>query len=265
MTSQSTPSTPAGTATGAGRSTAESQGTGAGTATAESRRTAIVTGGSRGFGRAVAAELAGQDWVVLIDGRDRLAVEDAAQAIGAVAVPGDVTDAAHRRELVRTAQQSTGRLDLVVNNASSLGPSPLPRLERYPLEELGEVLRTNVVSPLGLVQEALPLLRASGGAVLNVTSDAAVEGYAGWGGYGASKAALEQLSRVLAEEEPSLPVWWLDPGDMRTRMHQDAFPGEDISDRPEPETVAPAVVRLLGVRPPSGRIRAADLLAERMA
>lgn len=230
-----------------------------------SQSTAIVTGGSRGFGRAVAAELAGRGWVVLIDGRDGRAVEDAAAATGAVAVVGDVTDPAHRRQLVQTAGQRTGRLDLVVNNASTLGPSPLPRLAQYPLEELAEVMRTNVLSPLGLVQEALPLLRASAGAVLNITSDAAVEAYAGWGGYGASKAALEQLSRVLAEEEPGVRVWWLDPGDMRTRMHQDAFPGEDISDRPPPEAAVPGLRRLIGEDLPSGRYRARELELETAA
>ena len=143
-----------------------------------------------------------------------------------------------------------------------LGPSPQPTLAEYPLDVLAGVYEVNVVAPVGLVQLALPLLRASGGTIVNVTSDAAVEGYEGWGGYGSSKAALEQVSNVLAAEEPDLRVYWFDPGDMRTAMHQEAFPGEDISDRPEPETVVPALRRLLAERPPSGRFRAAELLAE---
>jgi NAD(P)-dependent dehydrogenase (short-subunit alcohol dehydrogenase family) len=222
--------------------------------------TAIITGGSRGLGRALAEDLARDGWYVVIDGRDAKAVEEAAASAGAQPVPGDVVDATHRRQLVDAVRRATGRLDVVVNNASTLGPTPLPRLRDLPVEVLEHVYRVNVVAPLGLVQEALPLLSAVDGAVLNVTSDAAVEPYEGWGGYGSSKAALEQLSNVLAAEEPALRVWWLDPGDMRTRMHQDAFPGEDISDRPEPQTVVPAVRALLRERPPSGRVRAADLL-----
>jgi NAD(P)-dependent dehydrogenase (short-subunit alcohol dehydrogenase family) len=220
--------------------------------------TTIITGGSRGLGRALAADLAADGWHVIIDGRDVAAVLETADAIGAHAVPGDVTDPAHRRALVAAAE-ATGRLDLLVNNASTLGASPLPRLSTVPLDVVEHVYRVNVVAPLGLVQAARSLLLASDGAVLDVTSDAAVEGYEGWGVYGSSKAALEQLSNVLAAEEPGLRVWWFDPGDMRTRMHQDAFPGEDISDRPLPETVVPAVRALLRRRPPSGRVTAADL------
>jgi NAD(P)-dependent dehydrogenase (short-subunit alcohol dehydrogenase family) len=159
------------------------------------------------------------------------------------------------------AARRRGRLDLVVNNASGLGPSPLPSLRHHPLDALEDLYRTNVVAPLGLLQLALPLLQVTRGAVIDVTSDAAVEAYEGWGGYGSTKAALEQLGNVLAVEEPAVRVWTFDPGDMRTQMHQDAFPGEDISDRPEPATVVPAIRRLLDERPPSGRIRAADLLA----
>ena len=213
---------------------------------------AIITGASRGFGRALAENLVRDGWAVVVDARH------GPFPAGAHPVPGDITDPAHRAELVATAR-SRGRLDLVVNNASSLGPSPLPSLGAYPLDELESVLRVNVVAPLALVQLALPLLVTSGGAVVNITSDAAVEGYEGWGGYGASKAALDQLSNVLAAEVPGVRVWAFDPGDMRTQMHQDAFPGEDISDRPEPETVVPALRRLLADRPPSGRVRASDL------
>jgi NAD(P)-dependent dehydrogenase (short-subunit alcohol dehydrogenase family) len=227
---------------------------------------AIITGGSHGLGRALAEDLARTGWSVVIDGRDREALDAAATAIGpgAVAVPGDVTDPAHRADLVDAAARF-GRLDLLVNNASRLGPSPLPRLRELAPADLEQIHRTNVVAPLALVQAARPLLSAAGGAIINVTSDAAVEPYEGWGGYGSSKAALEQLSHVLAAEEPALRVWWVDPGDMRTRMHQEAFPGEDISDRPLPAAVVPAIRRLLDDRPPSGRIRAADLLAAQPA
>ena len=217
-------------------------------------QTAIITGGTRGFGRALAESLAADGWRVIVDGRTPVDVA------GAIVVPGDVTDAVHRAALVEAAGR---RLDLLVNNASTLGPSPLPRLADLPVDAIGEVFRTNAGAPLALIQRALPLLRATpGAAVVNVTSDAAVEAYEGWGLYGASKAALDQLSNVLAAEEPDVRVWAFDPGDMRTQMHQDAFPGEDISDRPEPETVAvPALRRLLADRPASGRVRATDLVA----
>ena len=150
--------------------------------------------------------------------------------------------------------------DLLVNNAGTLGASPLPALADYPPDELRVAFEVNVIAPIALTQLVLPLLRASGGAVLNITSDAAEQAYAGWGGYGAAKAALEQASNVLAAEENTLRVWWVDPGDMRTRMHQDAFPGEDISDRPQPGSVIPALRRLIAERPPSGRYRAAELM-----
>jgi NAD(P)-dependent dehydrogenase (short-subunit alcohol dehydrogenase family) len=221
--------------------------------------TAIVTGGSRGFGRAIAEYLVREGWHVIIDGRDAEAVNRASGLIGAQAVPGDVAEPIHRHELIDAAR-ATGRLDLLVNNASTLGVSPLLPLRDLGLDVLEDVYRINVVAPLALIQEALPILTASDGAIVNITSDAAREGYEGWGGYGSSKAALEQLSNVLAAEEPQLRVWWLDPGDMRTQMHQDAFPGEDISDRPEPETVVPAVAVLLDRRPESGRVRASEIL-----
>ena len=224
--------------------------------------TAIITGASRGLGLALATELVGDGWHVIADGRDKEALRAALGPLGPAVevVPGDVTDPEHRARLISLAQQS-GRLDLLVNNASSLGVSPLPRLAAYPLDELEAAYRTNVVAPLALSQLALPLLAASAGAIVNVTSDAAVEAYPGWGGYGSSKAALEQLSAVMAIEEPGLRIWWFDPGDMRTQMHQDAFPGEDISDRPDPASVVPALRRIVADRPQSGRVRAADLLA----
>jgi len=226
-------------------------------------KTTIITGGSRGFGLALAGALVTAGWNVVIDGRDRPTLEGAAANLGprARAVPGDVADAEHRQDLLAAARQ-LGDLTLLVNNASSLGPSPLPRLRDLALEDLTELHRVNVAAPLAMIQLALPLLEAAGGAVVNVTSDAAVEAYEGWGAYGASKAALEQLSNVLSVEEPAVRIWWLDPGDMRTDMHQAAFPGEDISDRPLPETVAPVIFRLLSLRPPSGRLRAVDLLAK---
>jgi len=222
---------------------------------------ALITGGSGGFGRALAAALVGEGWRAVVDGRDAAALHAAAAEIGSGAVPvaGDVTDPAHREALVEHVRR-LGRLDLLVNNASTLGASPLPRLADLHLETFRRVLEVNVVAPLALTQLVLPLLEESGGAVLDLTSDASVEAYETWGGYGSSKAALDQLSAVFAEEHPAIRVWAFDPGDMRTRMHQDAFPGEDVSDRPEPETVVPAVLRLLRERPPSGRVRASDLL-----
>ncbi len=227
--------------------------------------TAIVTGGSRGFGLALAGALLTEGWSVVIDGRDRPSLEAAAKRLGPRAhpVPGDVADARHRETLVSTAEE-LGGLDLLVNNAGSLGPTPLPQVRDLAPEALVDLFRINVAAPLALIRAALPLLEANpiGGAIANITSDAAVEAYEGWGAYGASKAALEHLSRVLAVEMPELRVWWFDPGDMRTAMHQEAFPGEDISDRPRPEAIAPAMLRLLASRPPSGRIRAADLLAQ---
>ncbi len=227
---------------------------------------AVVTGGSRGLGLAMAQALGRRGWRLVLDARGVTELERAAATIvGAeevVVCPGDVADAVHRRALVAAAE-ALGGLDLLVNNASLLGPSPQPSLAEYPLEVLARVYEVNVLAPLGLIQLALPLLAASGGAVLNVTSDAAVEPYEGWGGYGSSKAALEQLSNVLAAEQPGLRVWWVDPGDMRTQMHQEAFPDEDISDRPWPEERVPALLRLIDDRPPSGRYRAVDLPPER--
>jgi NAD(P)-dependent dehydrogenase (short-subunit alcohol dehydrogenase family) len=229
------------------------------------RATALITGASRGLGLALACRLAADGWNLVIDGRDATALGraraeiDAAGAGTVVALAGDVDDPVHVTALV-SAAAGQGRFELLVNNAGALGPSPLPHVAWLRTGDLERLLRTNVVAPLRLVQAALPHLRARRGAIVNITSDAAVEGYEGWGGYGASKAALEQLSRVLAAEEPELGVYWVDPGDMRTQMHQDAFPGEDISDRPTPDSRAPGLVRLIGARPPSGRYRVTDWL-----
>ena len=223
--------------------------------------TAIVTGAGTGFGLAVTAALAARGDTVLACARDADRLRAATAGLpGVRALPGDVTDPTFRAELITAAG---GRLDLLVHNAGELGPSPLPRLAHYPLDALRAVLETTVLAPLGLTRLALPLLRAApAGTVITLSSDAAVEAYPGWGGYGAAKAALDQLAAVLAVEEPGLRVWAFDPGDMRTALHQRAFPGEDISDRPLPETVVPALLRLLDTRPPSGRVRAADLLVD---
>ena len=204
-------------------------------------RTAIVTGGSRGLGLALVQALSAAGWSVVTDGRDGAALHAAVDALpGVTAIPGDVTDPAHRDALVAAA----GAVDLVVNNAGGLGPSPLPALADYPLAAFVELFTVNVAAPLGLVQAALPHLRA-GAVVVDVTSDASVEAYPGWGGYGASKAALDHVGRVLAVERPDLRVLSIDPGDMRTRMHQDAFPGEDISDRPPPGDSVPGILALV--------------------
>jgi NAD(P)-dependent dehydrogenase (short-subunit alcohol dehydrogenase family) len=224
---------------------------------------ALITGASRGLGRALATGLAREGYTLIIDARNAAALQEMAAELrvagGTVtAISGDVTDPAHQAALLR-ATQTAGRLDVLINNAGTLGASPLPALADYPPADLRTAFEANVIAPIALIQLMLPLLRASGGAVLNITSDAAREAYAGWGGYGAAKAALEQASNVLAAEETGLRVWWADPGDLRTDMHQQAFPGEDISDRPRPESVVPAFVRLISQRLPSGRYRAADL------
>lgn len=224
-------------------------------------RTALITGGSRGFGRATAEALAARGWQLVLDGRDTHALLATAEALpGALAVPGDVADAVHRTRLAE-AVRKLGPLDLLLNNASTLGPSPLPPLAAAPLDDVRRAYEVNVLAPLALVQELLPLLRAAGGTVVNVSSDAAVEPYPTWGAYGSTKAALDQLTAVLGAEEESLRAYAFDPGDMRTAMHQEAFPGEDISDRPLPETVVPALLRLLDERPDSGRYRASQMLA----
>jgi NAD(P)-dependent dehydrogenase (short-subunit alcohol dehydrogenase family) len=223
-------------------------------------RIAIVTGASRGLGLALASALANDGWSLVINARGSEALGEAARALGdsatVVAIAGDVADPEHRSRLVAAAAR-LGGLDLLVNNASVLGPSPQPTLAEYPLDVLSTIFDVNVTAPLGMIQEALPLLRASSGTIVNVTSDAAIGGYEGWGGYGSSKAALEQISNVLAAEEPAVTVIWFDPGDMNTAMHQEAFPGEDISDRPPPESSVPPLLRILEAGRPSGRYQAA--------
>jgi NAD(P)-dependent dehydrogenase (short-subunit alcohol dehydrogenase family) len=223
---------------------------------------AIITGASRGLGLALARTLANNGWALVIDARGERELERAARELGRLtevtAVAGDVADPAHRHVLIAAAGE---QLDLLVNNASVLGPSPQPELSQYPLGELKAVYEVNVHAPLALAQLALPRL-ADGGAIVNVTSDAATEAYEGWGGYGSSKAALEQLSAILAAEQPAIRVYAVDPGDMRTQMHQDAFPGEDISDRPPPEDSVPGLLALIEGELPSGRYRAKEVAAD---
>jgi NAD(P)-dependent dehydrogenase (short-subunit alcohol dehydrogenase family) len=229
---------------------------------------ALVTGGSRGLGNALISALLARGWSVVTDARNSAELEAAAlelrsglpQGAELRALTGDVTDADHRHALARAATD-LGGLDLVVNNAGILGPSPQPPLAEYPLDRLREVYEANTIAALGLLQATLPLLRGSSDPrVLNVTSDASIQAYERWGGYGSSKAALEQLGRVLAVEEPWLRVWNVDPGDMATQMHQEAFPGEDISDRPSPESVVGTLVGLIHSQRSSGRYMAADLV-----
>ncbi|MEU9120843.1 SDR family oxidoreductase [Streptomyces sp. NPDC048506] len=280
---------------------------------------AIITGASKGLGRALAEALAVRGWDLVVDARSAGPLEEAARglrSVGArvVALPGDVTDGGHRAALVAAAGE-LGGLDLLVNNASALGAEPLVRLAELPLEGFRRALEVNAVAPLGMIKEAMPLLRGSrnfsylssygadapyigdaprggdagkgetydphpysgntqnaklsvsstysgvAGAILTISSDAAVEAYPTWGGYGASKAALEQQSAVLAEEEPGLRVWWVDPGDMRTDLYAAAVPDDDVSGRPAPATVVPALLRLLDEAAPSGRYTAAGLRA----
>ena len=222
---------------------------------------ALVTGASLGLGRALATELVARGWSLVVDGRRANLLDDLVRELepsSVTALPGDVADPAHRSTL-RAAVQRHGRLDLLVNNASNLGPSPLPHLRDYPPDQLAAVYQIDVLAPLTLIQLHHSLLTASAGTVVNITSDAGVEAYAGWGGYGSAKAALDQASAVLAVEEPALAVYAFDPGDMQTEMHQQAFPGEDISDRPRPQSVVPALLALIERRPASGRYRARDL------
>jgi NAD(P)-dependent dehydrogenase (short-subunit alcohol dehydrogenase family) len=222
--------------------------------------TAIVTGASRGLGLALSRGLAERGWRLVIDARDAAALEAAAAGLpNVVTVPGDVSDPSHRHALVEAAGE---RVDLLVNNASLLGPSPQPPLADYPLDVLEAVYRVNVIAPLALIQLALPRLTEDA-RIVNVTSDAAVEPYEGWGGYGSSKAALEQLTAILAAEHPARRVYAIDPGDMNTRMHQEAFPGEDISDRAAPEERVPGLLALIEGDLPSGRYAAAALSESR--
>ena len=223
---------------------------------------ALVTGASRGLGRAVARALADRGWSLVVDARRPADLAVSTRDLPrVVAIPGDVTDPVHRADLI-AAIERLGQLDVLINNASALGPSPLPPLRNYPLADLRRVYETNLLAPLALIQLLAAPLEAAHGTVINVTSDAAVEAYPGWGGYGSSKAALDQLTNILAAEEGELRCYAFDPGDMRTEMHQQAFPGEDISDRAEPESVVPALLRLIDERPPSGRYRAGDLTIE---
>jgi NAD(P)-dependent dehydrogenase (short-subunit alcohol dehydrogenase family) len=223
--------------------------------------TGIITGASRGLGRALGRTLAGRGWRLVIDARGAVGLGEAARELGrlsdVVAIAGDVSDARHRRELVDAAGPA---VELLVNNASVLGPSPQPPLADYPSHEFERVYEVNLLAPLRLIQLALPRM-PEGGRILNVTSDAAVEAYEGWGGYGSAKAALERLSAVLAAEQPGLRVYAVDPGDMRTQLHQRAFPGEDISDRPPPEASVPGLLPLVDGVLPSGRYRAAEVAA----
>jgi NAD(P)-dependent dehydrogenase (short-subunit alcohol dehydrogenase family) len=220
---------------------------------------AIITGASRGLGLALARSLAEQGWTLVIDARARRELEQAADELSAMtevaALPGDVADPKHREALLAAAGKT---IDVLVNNASVLGPSPQPRLGDYPLDRLARVYAVNVLAPLALTQLVLPRMPKDG-RIINVTSDAALEAYDGWGGYGSSKAALDQLSAVLAVEQPSLRVYAVDPGDMRTRMQQEAFPGEDISDRPWPQESVPGLLALIEGQLPSGRYRAREV------
>jgi len=228
---------------------------------------ALVTGASRGLGRELAQALVERGWSLVLDARHADTLAETERALlpclapdaSLVTIAGDVADAAHRRALVGAARE-LGGLDLLVNNASSLGPTPLLHLATYPLGDLRRVIEVDTLAPLALMQEALGQLRSSGDPrVLNITSDASAEHYEGWGGYGLAKAALDHLSLTFAVEEPDLRIWVVDPGDMRTAMHQDAFPGEDISDRPLPEAIVPAFLALIESGTPSGRYRASEL------
>ncbi len=227
----------------------------------ENKRTAIITGASRGLGLALARALAKQSWNLIIDARGKAALWDVRgeleQMTRVWAIPGDIKDPIHRQRLA-DATAEAGGADLVFNNASILGPSPQPALLAYPLEALADVYKTNVIAPLGLLQAVQSHLKP-GARIINITSDAGLEVYEGWGGYGSSKAALEHLSAILAAENTTFKVYWVDPGDMRTQMHQEAFLGEDISDRPLPEASIPGLLELVAGNLPSGRYLARNI------
>lgn len=224
-------------------------------------RTALITGASKGLGLALARALAKRGWNLIVTARDdtqlQAARDELAELTHVAAIPGDVSDATHRADLAVLARGHSG-LDALINNAGALGPSPQPELLEYPLDVLDHVLRTNVTSPLGVIQALRNELKP-GARVVNVTSDAGINAYAGWGGYGASKAALEHMSAILSAENPDLKVYWVDPGDMRTDMHQAAYPEEDISDRPLPEARVPGFITLLETDLPSGRYVASEI------
>jgi NAD(P)-dependent dehydrogenase (short-subunit alcohol dehydrogenase family) len=223
-------------------------------------RIAIITGASRGLGEALAEALVGRGWSLVIDARGARPLEEVGKRLrvtgaSVVTVAGDVSDESHQWQVIEAAEE-LGGVDLVVNNASFLGPSPQPLLADYPLDVVGDVYRVNVIGPLGLIQKALPSLRSRSGRIINLSSDAAMEAYEGWGGYGSSKAALDHLTAVLAAENRDLRVYAVDPGDMNTQMHQEAFPGEDISDRPQPSASIPGLLQLIEGDLPSGRYQA---------
>lgn len=227
-------------------------------------KTAVITGASRGLGLAIARKLAAQGWQLIINARGEVALQAAyaelAEMTRVTAVSGDITDRPHRDALA-VAARAAGGVDVVINNAGILGPSPQPTLLDYPLDSLTQVFEVNVIAQLGVLQ-ALRSTLNEGARLINISSDAAIEAYAGWGGYGASKAAFEQLSAVFAEENPSWKVFWVDPGDMRTQMHQEAFPDEDISDRPLPEESVPGILQLVEGELANGRYQASQLAAE---
>jgi NAD(P)-dependent dehydrogenase (short-subunit alcohol dehydrogenase family) len=226
--------------------------------------TALITGASRGLGRALARRLASDGWDLIIDARNPIALEEVRHELERfskiIAISGDVKDTAHLKELA-DASQTQGGLHAVINNAGILGPSPQPPLLDYPLETLKQVFLTNVIAPLELIQKVQEHLHP-GARLINITSDAGINAYPGWGGYGSSKAALEHLSSTLAAENPLLHIYWVDPGDMRTQMHQEAFPDEDMSDRPPPEASVPGLMFLLSNDLPSGRYIASELVTQ---
>jgi NAD(P)-dependent dehydrogenase (short-subunit alcohol dehydrogenase family) len=228
------------------------------------QKNALITGASRGLGLALARALAQEGWRLIIDaqGQDtlRAAAHELSELTDVISIAGDISSPVHRAALSQAVDRVQG-IDALINNASYLGPSPQPELVAYPLETLERVYQVNVFAPLALFQAVYSSLKDAA-VVINISSDAGVEAYSGWGGYGSSKAALEQLSAIMAAENPKFRIYWVDPGDMKTQMHQEAFPGEDISDRPQPEASVPGLMALILGDLPSGRYQARQLVPE---
>jgi NAD(P)-dependent dehydrogenase (short-subunit alcohol dehydrogenase family) len=232
------------------------------------KKSALITGASKGLGYALAEHLAQNGWNLLINARNAKQLLEARnhleQFTKVIAISGDVRDELHLLQLAEALESNQWQPDLVVNNASALGVSPMPHLLDHPVEDLHVIFHTNMIAPISLLQKVKPYLK-SDATIINVSSDAGAGAYETWGAYGGSKAGLDHMTDILAKEYPAWRFYAFDPGDMRTEMHQAAFPGQDISDRPLPtEQAVPAIIRLIENELPGGRYTASALLKEQL-